>query len=393
MAKRHKRELYARTNNEKGFKDNTPASWVTTNGPVWWYGSDSVSSLTGPRGIAAVSRATNLIAGKLAAGAWLTRPADDLPHRWVHDPTLLRAGRDEQDSAAAHGLRMGRSQFWGTWIRSALSYGMGYLAYRKDSNGEPLAGSLMILDPREVAPHESDPARRRIAHSAETTRDGRIIGTDLWLCELRNPTTPMDPYTGMTPGTLAFHAFELGLIDAQVQYASSMYGSGGVPSGYLKVTSPAPLTPAQADGLRDDWEAAHGGAGRKTAVLSATTEYHQVAVSPIDAALAEMRRLSLQDVANAYGVPGWLLGSSEGGSGTYSNVNMELQALYEFTLQPWAVAAEDALSALMPGSRRLFIEPGNERGGWSFVNSNAGLAAAGNREPRDAESPADVPAG
>lgn len=389
------RALYSRTNTVEGMHGpNTPKGWVTDNGPVpvWWYGSDQAAYLgtPPPAGLAAVSRATNLIAGKLAAGMWRVSPDDERPHRWLSDPTSQRLD-GMGDLAAAH--RMGASQFWGSWIRDAITYGMGYAVYERNSDGEPQAGTLRLLDPVKVT-STNDGRRRSIdagqGYRYETNDAGEIREAGKFLLELRNPTTPMDPFTGTTPGTLAHHAVEIGLISAQTLYAGSMYEGGGVPSGYLRSTSPTPLTGTQAQAMRDAWELG-AGVGRRTRVLSSTTEYHPVAVSPLDAAIVEMKRLSLQDVANAYGVPGWLIGSSEG-SNTYNNVTMQLQALYEFTLQPWARTVEETLSALIPGSRQIKIEIAGERA-W-LINASEGTAYGyGSIADRDSGEPADMPTG
>jgi HK97 family phage portal protein len=117
-------------------------------------------------------------------------------------------------------------------------------------------------------------------------------------------------------------------------------------------------------------------------VLNASTDYTPIAVSPVDAALVDMKRLSLLDVANAFGVPGYMLGA-EGPSMTYSNVAMEAANLYEFTLRPWAVAIEETLSALLPGGQTVDIRV---EGG--AVNGTGVAAAAGVDVPV-----ADVPAG
>lgn len=356
---------YARTNlANRGFKDNTPGGWISTNGPVWWYGSDRAYLVSEPAGRAAITRATNLIVNRIAAVPWSTSRGDAL---WLQDPCRCRD--DGTGVQAPYPLRQPRSVFWGSWIRSALSWGMGYLLYQLGSDGQPQAGTLRVVNPQNVDTNPAWPsgATRTITSGsglASPVDDQGVVvlaGTRYLLVELRNPTTPVDPETGATPGTLAYHAAELGLIDDQLFYASAMYGGGGVPSGYLKVNTPG-FTQAQADQLLSTWNTAHATGSRNTAVLSASTEYTAIAVSPVDAALADMKRLSLQDVANAFGIPGYMIGAP-GTSMTYSNVEMEKQGFYEFTLLPWAVAVEETLSALLPSDRRVEITPGGERTG------------------------------
>lgn len=378
---------YARANlvGNTGFRDNTPGGWVDTNGPVWWYGSDK-AYLNGspPAGRAAVTKAANLIVNRISAAEWDTSDGDPPP--WLTDPTVTRRSGNQQQMGFA--ARIQPSIFWGSYIRSALLWGMGYIAFERNRWGDPIAGTFELIRPDAV---ETDPWQAgavrvvnwRSGAVSTVNSEGRIDGTGKWLWELRNPTTPLDPDTGATPGTLAFHAAELGIIDDQLYYAAAMYGGGGVPSGYLKVNTPS-FTQEQADALLGVWNTAHASGTRNTAVLNASTDYQAIAVSPVDAALADMKRLSLQDVANAFGVPGYMIGAP-GTSMTYSNVEMEKDAFYEFTLLPWAVAVEETLSALLPGSTRVRVTPAGERSTNGFAGAGAATA--------DRVAAADVPPG
>jgi phage portal protein BeeE len=243
---------------------------------------------------------------------------------------------------------------------------MGWLMFVPDDNGTPQAGTLRLLHPAQVDcggdPWTDEEHTRRIGgdqwgRGVEVDRDGYFTteSTRFRLVELRNPTTPTDPLTGCTPGTLQYHAAELGLLPAITDYAAGTYTGSGVPSGYLKVEAPH-ITQQQADDLKSAWQSAHGTGRRSTAVLNATTTYQPIAASPVDTAVAEMKKLSLLDVANAYGVPPYLLGAPSGNSATYSNAGMEAAALWTHTLYVWAAAVVDTLGALLPGGRTLTID-------------------------------------
>lgn len=390
-----RRALWDRTNHANGgFKDNTPGAWLDTNGPVWWVGSDSPRAMMPSgqtAGRSAITRATNLIVGRLGASSWTV--ASGTP-RWVSDPMLCRPDERYPPAQWDAGERLPQSVFWGSWIRSALLSGMGWLVFTEDAVGQPNPGSLKVLDPWCVSPDPQHPQRRQIQWDGWSTPipvddENRFYWTGgrQWrLLELRNPTTPVDAYTGMTPGTLAWHAAELGLIDAQLAYAVGMYGGGGVPSGYLKMSAPQ-ATQEQADALKEAWMTAHGGGTRQVAVLNATVDYQAIAVSPVDAAIAEMKKLSLTDVANAFGVPGYLIGAPVVGM-TYSNVQMELTSLYQFTLMPWAQHVQETLSALLPIGTDLDIHPIGEDAG----DVAAALAALGQPSQPGLGAPVGPPA-
>lgn len=359
------RSLWARTNHYaaelggRGFKSNTPDGWVT-EGPVWWYGSDDPWAMgsggTPPSGYAAVTKATSIIVNRLSSSDW---SVDGTTPRWIADPMLCR--EDERYGYAVHraSLRLPGPLFWGQWIRSALLYGMGWMIYIPDAAGRPTPGTCAVLraDRVQVDRHTGNAQ----VYVAEGWRDldrenGFTVGAYRWqLLALRNPTTPIDLETGFSVGTLQHHAAELGLVAAIANYAAGTYNGSGVPSGYLKSTSPEKLTQDQADDLKEKWNRAHSGGRRGVAVLGSTVEYSAIAVSPIDAALADMKRLSLVDVANAFCVPLFMLGAPTGQTGVYSNVMAEQDALWVHTLQPWAKVIEETLSALLPAGTGLMI--------------------------------------
>jgi hypothetical protein len=384
------RAVWERTNHAVpgGFKANSPDGWVDTSGPVWFYGSDSTHGWLNPidrgmhAGVSSITRAVTLITNRIASTQWLA-PGNP---RWLRDPMLLRP---DASLAMIPTLplmaRLPASVFWAEWIRAALLWGMGWIGYVRDTEGQPRAGTMFAIHPAAVtwAPETGRWSYWTPAGTSEVGHDGHVIGTNpgIYLLPLRNPTLPPHPESGITPGTLAYHAAELGLIDSSLAYASGTFTGAGVPSGYLKVNQGG-LTPEQAQALKTQWLNAHGSA-RTVAILSSSVDYQPVAISPVDAALVEMRKLSLLDVANAFGVPGYMLGA-EGPSMTYSNVEMEAANLYEFTLRPWAVAVEETLSALLPGSQVVNIKV--EGGATGGPNNGPVPVPAAN-------VPADVPQG
>jgi phage portal protein BeeE len=125
-----------------------------------------------------------------------------------------------------------------------------------------------------------------------------------------------------------------------------VFGSG-VPNGYLKVNASG-LTQEQADQLKQRWLDAHGGSKRSIAVLNSTTDFTPISWNPVDAALAEVKRLSIADVAFAFGMAPETLGVTLGNSATYSNVRQWFEAHRDFALQPWQSVVEATLSALFP---------------------------------------------
>ncbi len=356
------RSIWQRTNSAAGFKLNQPEGWAS-EGPVWWNGSDAFLPTESTQGFAAVTKAESVIVNRIATAHWNVKP--DGPPRWVTDPMLTREDDRYPSPAWPAALRLPAPYFWGQWIRSALRSGMGWLIFAEDSQGRPWPGSMHVLPFHTVtcpADSNGDGPYRRIeapnGSSIDLDADNRFeldLPGDTWrLLELRNPTTPLNASTGITPGTLPYHAAELGLLPAIAEYTYGTYRGSGVPSGFLKVNSPQ-LTKERADELKNRWLEQHGTGRRSVAVLTSMIDYTPISYSPVDAAVADMKRLSLVDVANAYCVPIFMLGGPAGHSNMYSNVQMEQQSLWTHTIQPWAKSIEATVSCLLPQGTDLEI--------------------------------------
>lgn len=148
------------------------------------------------------------------------------------------------------------------------------------------------------------------------------------------------------------HAAELGLMATVRQYANGVFHTG-VPAGYLKSTQPS-MTAEQASALKAAWLAQHGGAKRSIAVLNATTEFHPIALSPVDAQMSAAREWSLRDVALAFGIPATMLGIP-GDTSTYTNIESRMTELAQFSLMPWIRRVESTLDAEFPAGTSLKV--------------------------------------
>jgi HK97 family phage portal protein len=342
---------------------------------VWWVGLDDWgrNGAIGPHGpyrhgaagLPAVTRATNLIAGTLAMLPWrivvgaLQQP-EDAP-RWVTDPMLVRPDARLGPSATPAAVRLIRPVFWGSWIRSALLLGMGYLVFEEGGDGQPVAGTLRVLNPLSVRADVTQGfVARAVGEAGDadevlTDRDGYFtLGARRYrMVELNNPLFSPDEY-GITPGVLEMHSGVFSTAVAQQEYARGVYRSG-VPAGFLKVAQPN-FTAAQAEALKERWLSAHGGDRRSIAVLNSTTDFTPLSFSPVDAALVEMAKMSLLDIANAFGVPAFLLGGSTQGSLDYSNNESRSLDFRAYSLLSWATPVEETLSALLPAGTGVRID-------------------------------------
>lgn len=383
VASSQQRARYARTNGDlliggpdQGYAGPgvNPASQPPI---VWWWGLDSGGGEypIGPNGpwtggsgpaLPVVIRATALITGPLTAAAFREIDlADGHPlgrARWLTDPMLLRDDqRFGSGSVYPAVTKLPRGQFWAEWIRSAIWWGVGGFICQPDTDGQPMPGTLRNVTPQMLSTERADDGSLRWVLGGDQYDDRAVFDRDGFLTlgsvmyrliTLRNPHSPVD-VEGHSMGVfeLTPQAFRL---EGQIEsYASGVFRSG-IPAGYLQVQTPG-LTQEQADDLKQRWLTNHGGDRRSIAVLNATTNFVPLNFSPVDAALGEVKRLSIADVAMAFGLDPMTLGAGLNNSATYTNLRDSWQEHRNFGLAPWISAVEDTLTSLLPGSQGIKV--------------------------------------
>ena len=125
------------------------------------------------------------------------------------------------------------------------------------------------------------------------------------------------------------------------------------PAGYLKVTKDG-LSQPKADELKTKWMAAHGNGSKSIAVLNATTEFHPLSITPVDSDLVAAMSANLGDLANAFGIPPYMIGAPVD-SNTYANVESRRMDLTTFTYLPWSARIEATLDAQLPRGTSLKV--------------------------------------
>jgi HK97 family phage portal protein len=339
-----------------------PVGWLSVaddgSPPAWWVGRSVETGwgAIGPHGtgehgalsLPVVTRAVSLLVDPLTTGPFkVFRDGVQVPApSWLDDPQLLRPLPGGAFSAEPIHSRESRPIFWRRWVASAVWWGRGYIRFRVNANNEPVPGTVRHLSPFAVEPNEEPITSIYhrgwiIGDSILTTADGYYIdsqGNDARLVALDNPHSHRGVFTG--------HPEVFELARRIHEYEAGVFRSG-VPNGYLKVNA-AGLTQDQADQLKQRWLDAHGGSRRSIAILNSTTEFTPISFNPVDSALAEVKRLSIADVAFAFGMAPETLGVTLGNSATYSNVRQWFEAHRDFALQPWQSVVEATLSALFP---------------------------------------------
>jgi HK97 family phage portal protein len=334
---------------------NDPDGWEIDAPWLWWLGPAGSDGTGGPlgnpipgasspaelalSGLPAARRCSSIIVDTIAGLPWhVFRGYDQLgTPDWILDPQALRLDGRVVDAQAAATVRLSAVEFWANWVLAALWFGDGYVySPVRDAQGAPKP-PLWQFRPEEV----------RIDQGAYWVGDVPLPASSI--LHLRGAP----PYTGgHGVGVLDSAGSDLTLAATVRQYAAGIFSSG-VPAGYLKSSSPS-MTQADADALKARWLAQHGGVKRSIAVLNATTEFHPISISPVDAQMTAAREWSTRDIALAFGVPAYMLGVP-GDSSTYANVESRMVELQQFTLLPWQRRIESTLDAQLPRGTSLKI--------------------------------------
>jgi len=267
--------------------------------------------------------------------------------------------------------RESRFDFWARWLRDTILHGIGAFSYLPDSEGQPLTGSLIRHDARDLlAPIDDFTHDWQLAWQGDfyaVDEDGNVEGTGRRLHFVR----------GHQGGIIGMHLMELAGAAGVTKYAAELF-DGNVPSGILATDQP--INQSQADATRDEWERTQY--RRRIAVLGNGAKYQQVIMSPVDAAVGQLMLLSNTQVAHMLELPAWMLDGQSGGSMTYANINDRRQDFVDGTLAAWSARVEESISALLPWGQTMSIDFTEYR------KPTTGVGGAVAQEVPDAPNPA-----
>jgi len=106
------------------------------------------------------------------------------------------------------------------------------------------------------------------------------------------------------------------------------------------------LSAEQAGEIQERWLAARRN-NRKPAVISGA-KFEPLSIKPEESQFVESQRLNVASIARIYGVPPELIAGESGGSLTYASVEQRALDFLTFSVRPWLVRVERAVSALLP---------------------------------------------
>jgi HK97 family phage portal protein len=229
----------------------------------------------------------------------------------------------------------------------------------KFRDGEGQVSQIGVLPPGSVTVQivGGEPIYRYFPAFPMTTGEEQLLGVQDVL-HVRLPVTDELGVLGMSPLRQARDA--LGLARALEVEASAMHANDSTPLGVATV-APGPGADDLLENLKAGLEARHRGSENRGRIAFVTGEvsFSQFSVSPADAQFIEQRNLSTQEIARLFRVPVWLIGGppAHGSRNTYSNLEQESRSFLTYSLAPYLVAIEQAVTNdpdLCPGG--TFVE-------------------------------------
>jgi len=250
---------------------------------------------------------------------------------------LLRSPAPATTQSALLGQVMAHLQLWGN----------SYLAKFRDADGR--IEQLGLLHPERVI------VELRAGRPVYTILDGRGGRSEHGTSDVLHVRAPLsiDGLTGLSPIRSCRTA--LGLAGNLAEHANEFFAAGGRPDGILK-TGGGSQDALKA--LRETWhQTRQKNKGRGIAVVSGEVSFEAITGPLDDLQFVQQRAMSTQEVCRVFRIPPWMVGASSGDSLTYSNTESQALAFVTFSLRPWLVTIEQAITAdsdLCRGS--LYVE-------------------------------------
>ena len=153
----------------------------------------------------------------------------------------------------------------------------------------------------------------------------------------------VDGLVGLSPVRQCRQA--LGLSSTLTEHAARFFQNDARPSGILKVEHGDAGDVMQ--DLKARWEQGHTGMpnAHRVAILAGQVEFIPIGMPADDSQFLEQRKLSATEVARIFRVPPWVIGADSGSSMTYSNTEQQALAFVTYSLRPWLILVEQAITA------------------------------------------------
>ena len=237
-----------------------------------------------------------------------------------------------------------QSDLVGTLMSHLVAWGDGFLGKFRNESG--VVEQLGCLHPDQVEVELRAGMPLYTVTDPKTGRQSQHGSDDI--VHIKGIST--DGLRGLSPIRQARLAVSLS--KGLGEFAEAFVRHGARPSGIVKLPSgSAEQMKSTIEGI----QGRHSGArnAHRVAVLKGDVDWIPMSGPLDDLQFVEQRNLSTQEIARIFRVPPWMIGAPSGDSMTYSNTEQHALSFVTFTLRPWLVAIEQAISTdsdLCPGA-------------------------------------------
>jgi phage portal protein BeeE len=165
-------------------------------------------------------------------------------------------------------------------------------------------------------------------------------------------------FLGATPGLL-WTARRIIAIAERLDQSSLRFARNEIPAGYLQQTpGTEPMSGEELQELVDVWTTLRSGDGGAIGALNNSVSWNEFEADPSKLQLVEARRHTMTELANACGIPQFLVGADAGTSMTYTNAQESQVVLYRYAALPIIRAIEETLSSdrIIPRGRIIKLD-------------------------------------
>ena len=234
---------------------------------------------------------------------------------------------------------MASFNFRETLMSHLLVWGNAFAQVIRNGKGEIVA--LYPLMPNRMKVDRDDAGRLYYSYQmadsdAPTMKNGTVIlkPSDV----LHIPGLGFDGLVGYSPIAMAKNA--IGMALATEEYGAKFFANGATPGGLLEY----PGTVKDPDRVRDSWNRGFSGTQNagKVAILEEGMKYTPISIAPEQAQFLETRKFQINEIARIFRIPPHMIGDLDKSS--FSNIEQQSLEFVKYTLDPWVVRWEQALS-------------------------------------------------
>jgi HK97 family phage portal protein len=207
-----------------------------------------------------------------------------------------------------------------------------------------------------------DPGRVAVTTNGDGLRVIRVGGVE------QNPANIFHvkafPWPGQLEGLspIAYARESIGLGLGAERYGARFFAGADLPIGFLETDQP--VDQDTADRLRARWrQLGHGGWSgwdrrRDIAVLGNGAKFRPLAIAPEESQFIQTQKFSVRTIARFYGVPPEMVAGETAGHEAYTSPEMRGTDFLTFTLRPWLLRIERAVSGLLPSTQSAKFNAG-----------------------------------